>query len=117
MVWKIEFQPDAERDLSLIFDHLFQTYQDLGEEPEVAFDRAAARILGIRDSAIDLASNPHRGTRQEDYGANVRNITLNQAIIWFNIEEEAETVRVLAFFFGGQDHLRHMLLRLLDEGS
>ena len=32
----------------------------------------------------------------------------------FDIDDERETVRVLAVFFGGEDHIRHMLVRLLD---
>ena len=115
LAWTVEFAADAKRDLSLIFDHLFETYKELGEADDRAFDHAAARVRGIQESASSLASNPFRGTRRETFGANLRNITVNKAVIWFHIDEGREVVRILAFFFGGQDHTRHMLRRLLDR--
>lgn len=115
LAWTVEFAADAEHDLSLIFDHLFATYKDLGEPDDIAFESAAARIIGIEQSAIDLASNPYRGTRQDKIAQDLRNITINKAIIWFQIDEAREMVQVLAFFFGGQDHIRHMFRRLLDK--
>ena len=42
-------------------------------------------------------------------------MTLNRAIHWFEIHEEDRRIRVPAIFFGGQDHLRPMLLRLLGD--
>lgn len=105
----------AERDLSLIFDHLFVTYGDLGEPDDIAFEHAATRVRGIRESANTLESNPFRGTKREAFGPNVRNITINRAVIWFQIDESQKVVRILAFFFGGQDHIRHLLRRLLDQ--
>ncbi|AKS45169.1 hypothetical protein SAMN05444287_0261 [Octadecabacter temperatus] len=115
MAWTVEFAADAEHDLSLIFDHLFATYKDLGEPDDIAFENAAARIIGIKQSATDLASNPYRGTRRDKIAQDLRNITINKAIIWFQIDEARKVVQVLAFFFGGQDHFRHMLRRLLDK--
>lgn len=114
MVWKVEFQADAERDLGLIFDHLFETYQGLGESGAEAFDHAAERVSGIQESAIRLSANPYRGTKREAIGPDIRNITINKAIIWFQLDEANETIRVLAFFFGAQDHVRHMLRRMLE---
>ena len=114
MAWAVEFAHDAERDLSLIFDHLFATYKDLGDPVDLAFDRAGARVRGIRDSAIEFGSNPYRGTKRDTFGEGFRNITINQAVIWFHLDEAREVIKVLAFFFGGQDHIRHMLLRLLE---
>lgn len=115
MAWAVEFAQASENDLSLIFDHLFETYKDLGETENEAFDHAVERITGIRDSALGLATNPYRGTLREAFGANVRNITINKAIIWFQLDEGRKTVRILAFFFGGQDHIRQMLRRLLEK--
>ena len=43
-----------------------------------------------------------------------RHLAIGRAIYWFDIDEEREMVRVLAVFFGGEDHVRHMLVRLLD---
>jgi len=42
-------------------------------------------------------------------------LTLDGAIYWFITDEVALQVRVLAMFFGGQDHQRHMLVRLLQR--
>lgn len=112
--WTVEFAEEAEHDLALIFDHLFETYQDLGEPDETAFEHASARIRGIRESAVDLVSNPYQGTRREAIDPNLRNITINKAIIWFHVEEKRQVIHVLAFFFGGQDYVRHMLRRILE---
>ncbi|MDX8355780.1 type II toxin-antitoxin system RelE/ParE family toxin [Cognatiyoonia sp. IB215182] len=111
----VEIAADAEQDLSLIFDHLFATYVNLGEPDETAFVHAAARVRSIQESVGMLASNPFRGTMRESYGPDVRNITIDRAVIWFELDGQKETVRVLAYFFGGQDHTRHMLRRLLER--
>jgi len=115
LAWTVEFAQASEHDLSLIFDHLFETYKDLGETENEAFDHAAERVMGIRDSAVGLCKNPYRGTKRDAHGPNIRNVTINKAIIWFQLDEERQTVRILAFFFGGQDHIRQMLRRLLEK--
>lgn len=115
MAWTVEFARASEHDLSLIFDHLFEIYKDLGETENEAFDHAVERITGIRDSALDIATNPYRGSLREEFGTSVRNITIKKAIIWFQLDETRKTVRILAFFFGGQDHVRKMLRWLLEK--
>jgi hypothetical protein len=40
-------------------------------------------------------------------------LTIDRAIYWFDVNEAEQRVRILAIFFGGQDHVRHMLTRLL----
>ena len=45
----------------------------------------------------------------------LRRLMIERATCWFDIDEERRKVRVLAVFFGGQDQVRHMLTRLLDE--
>lgn len=40
-LWTLEYSRAAERDFELIFDHLFVTFFDLGEDRAVAFERAA----------------------------------------------------------------------------
>ena len=115
MAWRIEFSPQARTDLSLIFDHLYKIYSDMGAPSSEAYSNAASRIKGIEESARALESNPYRGTLREAFGPNVRNITIKKAIIWFQVNEDKETVRILAFFFGAQDHIRHMLRRLLNQ--
>ncbi len=44
----------------------------------------------------------------------LRRVTKNQAIFHFDVDDGEKTLRVLAIFFGGQDHQRHMLKRLVS---
>ena len=55
--------------------------------------------------------NEHHG----DILPGLRHLTINRANFWFDVDEENESVRILAVFFGGQDHVRHMLTRLIDS--
>ena len=113
MKFSVEFSADAEDDFELIFDHLFESYRSFGESIEEALDHAARRIGGIRRSANGLIVAPHRGTLHEDVLPGLWHVAINRAIYWFQVNEAEQTVRILAIFFGGQDHIRHMLVRLL----
>ena len=113
MKFSIEFSVDADHDFELIFDHLFESYRSFGESIEEALDHAARRIDGIRQSANKLVVAPHRGTLHEDVLPGLRHVAIDRAIYWFQVHETEQRVRVLAILFGGQDHIRHMLSRLL----
>lgn len=115
MAWRTEFAADAEHDFALIFDHLFATYREFGEADAEAFDRAVRRLEGIRTAALSITRAPFRGTLHEDIAPGLRHVTIDRAVFWFDLDEPSETVRILAIFFGGQDHVRHMLVRLLDR--
>ena len=115
MAFRLEFSAQAERDFGLIFDHLLQSYLDFGESPESALNRAEARVLEIRVAAERILSAPHRGERHNDILPGLRHLAIDRAIYWFDIDEAYQTVRVLAVFVGGQDHVRHMLTRLLEN--
>lgn len=104
----------CDRDLSLIFDHLFETYQNLGDAPDEAFERASARIRSIEDDMEALGRVPFQGTLWSDLLPDLRWVTKNRAIFYFQIDKAAAAVRILAVFFGGQDHRMKMLLRLSD---
>ena len=117
MSFKVEFSAESEHDFELIFDHLFESYVGFGENSGDAFDRAARRIMSIRQAADQLSTFPIRGTARDDILAGVRYLTIDRAIYWFDVDEAARRVRILAIFFGGQDHVRHMLVRLLREGD
>ncbi len=119
MAFAVEFSQASERDFDLIFDHLFDSYVGFGESIDEALEHAAQRIMGNRKAADGLATLPARGTPRDDVLAGVRCLTLDRAIYWYDIDEAAQRVRVLAIFFGGQDHVRHMLVRLLrgDEAG
>lgn len=114
MTWRTEFAAEAELDFELIFDHFFGTYLDFGEKPADAFEKAAQRLEGIRAAAEGIAQAPYRGTLHDDIAPGLRHVTIDRAIFWFDLDEAAETVRILAVFFGGQDHVRRILARLLD---
>ncbi len=113
MAFAIEFSAESERDFELIFEHLFESYVDFGENTGEALERAARRIMDIRKAAERLATFPIRGTLRDDVLPGVRYLAIDRATYWFDVDEAAGRVRVLAIFFGGQDHVRHMLLRLL----
>ena len=114
MAFRLEFSAQAERDFELIFDHLLESYIGFGESVESAIEHAEARVLEIRATADRILTAPHRGERHDDLLPGLRHLTINRAIYWFDVNEEKETVSILAVFFGGQDHVRHMLARLID---
>ena len=113
MRFAIEFSTDAERDFALIFDHLFESYLAFGEGTEEALNHAARRVMDIRKAADRLASFPLRGTERDDILPGIRFLAIARAIYWFDVDRTARKVRILAVFFGGQDHIRQMLVRLL----
>ena len=115
MAFRLEFSVEAERDFELIFDHLLRSYLGFGESLENALDHAGARILEIRSAAERILAAPHRGERHDDILPGVRHLAIERAIYWFDVDEPRNTVRVLAVFFGGQDHVRHMMRRLLED--
>jgi plasmid stabilization system protein ParE len=115
MRFAIEFSADAERDFGLIFDHVFESYVALGEGTEEALNHVAQRVMDIRKAADRLASFPLRGTAHDDILPGIRFLAIARAIYWFDVDQTARKVRILAVFFGGQDHIRHMLVRLLGR--
>ena len=117
MVFSLEFSAEAERDFELTFDHLLQSYLDFGESLQSALDHAEARVQEIRADAERILTAPHRGERHDDILPGSRHLSIGRAIYWFEVDETVRTVRVLAVFFGGQDHVRHMMIRLLDDRS
>tara|TARA_R110002167_G_scaffold341310_2_gene549525 strand:+ start:46 stop:393 length:348 start_codon:yes stop_codon:yes gene_type:complete len=115
MAWKTEYTAQVGRDLDLIFDHLFQSYRSFGEPAGDAFERAALRLRAIKAAGDAIATAPHRGTRRDDILPGARSVTIDRAIFWFALDEARRTVRILAVVFGDRDHVRHMLVRLLEE--
>lgn len=115
MAYRLEFSAEAERDFGLIFDHLLDSYVGFGESLESALNHAEARILEIHAAANRILAAPHRGQRHDDLLPGLRHLAIGRAIYWFDVDDEMQAVRVLAVFFGGQDHIRHMTTRLLGE--
>lgn len=117
MQYAVEFSSESERDFELIFDHLFDSYVGFGESPEEALKHATQRTMSIRKAADRLATFPVRGTSRDDIVTGVRFLTIDRAIYWFDVDDAKRKVRILAIFFGGQDHIRHMLVRLLQASK
>ena len=115
MAFRLEFAAAAERDFELIFDHLLRSYLDFGESLDSALNHAGTRTLEVRAAADRILTVPHRGERHDDILPGLRHLAIGRAIYWFDIDDLRESVRVLAVFFGGQDHVRHMLARLLRD--
>ena len=114
MAFRLEFYADAERDFELIFDHLLRSYLDFGERLGSAIDHAVRRVLEIRAAAEGILTAPHRGERHDDILPGLRHLSIDRAIYWFDVDDDGQAVRILAVFFGGQDHVRHMMRRLLQ---
>ncbi len=114
MGWQIEVSTAALRDFELIFDHLFESYTALGDTvSDVA--RAAARVEQIEAEAQRMSTAPLRRETHDGILPNLRHLTLGRVIYWFVPDETTRTVRILAIFYGGQNHRLHMLTRLLSE--
>lgn len=114
MAFRLEFSTAAEREFERIFDYLFEIHVGFGERPDEAVEHAAAQILEIRSAADRILTAPHRGDRQDDILPGLRHLALGRTIYRFEVDEGRETVRILGMFFGGQDHIRHMLARLME---
>jgi toxin ParE1/3/4 len=117
MTYRVERAEDTDRDLEAIFDFLFESFLAFGEEAGGAAERATRRLLAIEDAMADLGALPHQGTLRPELGDGVRNVTKERAVLYFEVDDEARVVRVLAVFYGGENHRRRMLLRLLGGSS
>jgi plasmid stabilization system protein ParE len=99
---RVEFAEAAVRDFVLVFDHLVTSYVAIGESRASALDRAVARVRAVRAAASRIATAPQRGERHDDLQAGLRHLTLDQAVYWFEVDDPAQTMRMLAMFFGGR---------------
>ena len=115
MAYELRFTPQYELDQQDIFEHLVDSYTGFGDDISEAFHQANQRIAQIRADIRKLKRNPKRGTRHDDIRPGLRHITFGKAIVWFDVNEAEHYVRILAVFFGGRDHVRHMLVRMLSR--
>ncbi|OHV79449.1 type II toxin-antitoxin system RelE/ParE family toxin [Rhizobium sp. LCM 4573] len=113
MAYEIVRSTAIDLDLSLILGHLVVSYVTLGDPPAHAFERAAERIRAIEADMETLARTPHEGALWPQIAPGLRHVTKNRTIFYFDVDDPNRIVRVLAIFFGGQDHQRHMLKRLI----
>lgn len=114
MAYRVIRSEESDRDLEAIFDFLFEAALGFGEDDATAFQRASSRILEIEDAMIALGDTPHQGTLRADISDDLRSVTKGRAIFYFDVDDSSRLIRVLAVFFGGQDHQTRMLLRLLS---
>lgn len=112
MPYRVERSADTDHDLAAIFDFLLNSYMEFGDERGEALGRAAARIEAIEAEMFALGDVPHQGTLRPDLLPGLRSVTKQRAIFYFDVDDDLRLVRVLAIFFGGQDHQRAMLQRL-----
>ena len=61
------------------------------------------------------SSDPLRGEAHDDLLPALRHLALDRAVYWFRPRAEQRESQVMAVFFGGQDHQRRMLVRLLQN--
>lgn len=113
MKYTVERASDAGRDLDAIFDFLIESCRTFGDDAPTAIDRAAERLQQIHTSMQSLGDAPHQGTLMPQLIPGLRSVSKDRAIFYFSVDETKCVVRVLAVFFGGQDHQRRMLKRLL----
>jgi len=113
--FEIVFSIDAEHDFELIFDFLYESYFGYDEDIISALRQAEKKTQSIRMNAEKLVKHPYRGTLHDDLLPGLRHITMGRAIYWFDVLEDEAKVRILAIFYGGQDHHVKMLVRLLND--
>lgn len=77
----------------------------------------AERIDAIISAAERLATAPLRGEAHDDLLPGLRHLALDRAVYWFRQQPQLREIQVLAVIFGGQDHQRRMLVRLLQKSS
>jgi Arc/MetJ-type ribon-helix-helix transcriptional regulator/plasmid stabilization system protein ParE len=85
MRFGIELSAEAERDFSLIFDHLFGSYRSFGENVKAALDDCENRIRSFRQEADRLGAAQFRGESHYSLGPGLRHLTINPAVHWFEV--------------------------------
>lgn len=106
---------DVDVDLELIFEFLVATAEAFGDDVETAFSRAERRLAEIETEIADLGTVPHQGTLRPHLGAGIRNVSNGRAVFYFDVDDTRRNLRVLAVFYGGQDHHARVLVRLLSH--
>jgi plasmid stabilization system protein ParE len=110
--YRVSRAADVTRDLDLIEDHLVQADQDFGDDLEDAMERAAARIDAALAYMRAFATHPHRGIEHPTIRPGSRTPTGKSFIFYFEGDQAASEVRILAILFGGADHRRQIVDRL-----
>ena len=112
MAFEVIRSLDSDRDLRLIVRHLIDSYVGLGEPLPDAIERASVRARTIEAEIDTIALAPHQGTLLPQLAQGLRGVTKNRGIFYFDVDDAAKRVRILAIVFGGQNHRYRMLRRL-----
>ena len=112
MAYEVVRAERCDADLEIVFDFLVRSYTEIGEHPTEALERAVARLREIEDDLARLGDAPHQGTLWSELRPGLRWVTKRREIFYFDTDDAAACVRVLAVFYGGQDHRRAVLDRL-----
>ncbi|HRE45091.1 MAG TPA: type II toxin-antitoxin system RelE/ParE family toxin [Terricaulis sp.] len=112
MSYRVARLSQANDDLDALFDFLLESYLHFDDDLEAAVERASQRVARIKADLRALGKTPHQGTLLPHLMPGLRNVTKDRAIFYFTVDDDAQLVRVLAVFFGGQEHQRAMLKRL-----
>lgn len=112
MGYRIKRSKAFEKDLDSIFNHIYNSYITYGNSVERATESACERIIQIEKDIELLSRTPHQGTLRPELGLGTRNVTKRSVIFYFDVDDENETVSLIAAFFGRQDHLRHIRNRI-----
>ena len=115
MVFDVVRGDGVDHDLDLIFGFLIQSAQELGEDGQRAFNLAEQRLTEIESAMRSLGGAPYQGVCRPYLGKRIRSVTKDRAVLYFDVNDHQHRVRILAIFFGGQDHEARMLARLLSE--
>jgi plasmid stabilization system protein ParE len=110
--YKVRRAADVIRDLDLIEEQLVQTYQEFGEDFEIAVERAAARIYDALAYMRTFVTHPHRGTEHAKIRPGIRTVTNKNFIFYFEVNDLSSEVSILAIFFGGVNHRQQIIDRL-----
>jgi len=115
MVFDVVRGESLDHDLDLIFEFLITAAQEFGEDEQSAFVLAEQRLAEIEGAMRSLGGVPYQGTLRPHLGERIRNVTKGRGVLYFDLDDEKRLVRILAVFFGGQDHEARILARLLGE--
>lgn len=110
--YSLAFSDQALTDFRSIFVFLRGSYHAFGDTMPEAGRKARLRIKEILRATDSLRSLPHRGMRREDLLPNLRCWHTQRAIFYFVVDDESLEIKIIAVFFGGQDHFSKIVQRL-----
>ncbi len=102
------------RDFARIRKHLIRSYREFGDPKAIATERANVRIGQAFDYMLTFATHPHRGTVHPEIRGRVRHVTAHQFVYYFVVDDDLAEVKILAVFFGGEDHLEQIAEHLRE---